>query len=191
MLEGQETNRKWGLHTLQACLDSLPGHWRWKEILPQAQHLLLHFCACDFYVGCKQRRWPHESPPHSSIHPSNDSHSHLVFLLTSLALCHPVQFFYEGKVRLGLMRGGWAKSMKYIKVPQGLRQMHEDSVSQIFHGMLFPFSLSCIHMYTYSHPRVHIFIYATTPHPLTLICSWKQACQASEFQRAVTCISLF
>ena len=107
------------LHALQACLDSLPCHWGWAQRFfhKLSTFSCIYFCACDFYVGCKQRRWPRESSSHSSIRPSNDSCSHSGFLLTSLALCHPAQFFYEGKVRLGLTRGGWAESMKYIKVP--------------------------------------------------------------------------
>ena len=56
-------------------------------------------------------------PIHLSVHPMTHAVSHSVFLLTSLALCHPAQFFYEGKVRLELTRGGWAEPMKYIKVP--------------------------------------------------------------------------
>lgn len=38
---------------------------------------------------------------------------------------------------------------------------------------------------------MHIFIYATTPHPFDSNLFMKQACQASEFQRAVLVFHCF
>ena len=63
------------LHALQACLDALPCHWGWAQRFfhKLSAFSCFYFCACDFYVGCKQRQWPQESPSHSSIRPSNDS----------------------------------------------------------------------------------------------------------------------
>lgn len=139
------------------------------EVHPQAQHLALHPTLVVFILAASRGGSPMTLllPIHLPIHPMTHAVIQHFFSLLLLS-AKPARFFYEGKVRLDLMSGGWG----------GVHGLHQSTPGSLSNGlnftehppprMLFLFSLIHICICIDSQPYIHL---CNHPSYLTRICS--------------------
>lgn len=167
VLEGQETNRKWRLQALQACLDSLPCHWRWTQRF--FHKLSTSFCISGlviFVLAASRGGGPMSLLPiHLCIHPMTHTVSQY---FSSLLLLSAIWLSFSPKKEKSVLdwweEGGqsqWNMS-KYARVS-----------ARWVRAQFYRFSMGCsspflIFVYACIHIHIHVCTYSYMQPPLII-----------------------